>query len=43
MGKLSGWEKFFYYIYVIATFGGVWIAKIIIKKAIIEAYEKNTK
>jgi len=43
MGKLSGLEKLFYYLYVIGTLGGVWIVKIIIKKAIIEAYAKDTK
>jgi len=35
--KLSFAEKLGYYGYCLLTFGGVWILKIIIKKAIIEA------
>lgn len=37
MEKLSLTEKLVYYGYCIATFGAVWLLKIIIKKAIIES------
>lgn len=37
MGKLSIAEKLVYYGYCIVTLGGVWLMKIVIKKAIIEA------
>ena len=30
-------EKLAYYVYVIATFGLVWVIKVVIKKAIIES------
>jgi hypothetical protein len=35
--ELSALETLFYYVYVLCTFGGIWILKIVIKKAIIES------
>lgn len=37
--KLSNLEIFGYYLACLVTFGGYWFAKILIKKAVIEATE----
>jgi len=36
-GKLNIWEKIAYVLMVIFSLGGVWLYKVIIKKAIVDA------
>lgn len=33
---ITGFESFIYYLFCILTFGGLWIYKIVVKKAIAE-------
>jgi len=37
--RMSEVGKFFYILACILTFGGVWICKLIIQKAIVDAYD----
>lgn len=34
--QISGFESFIYYFFNILTFGGLWVSKIVVKKAISE-------
>jgi len=39
--ELPTWELFAYYIFNVLTFGALWLYKIVIKKAIIEANKRK--
>lgn len=39
--QLSGFENFIYYFFMFATFGGLYIYKVVVKKALCEMVEKS--